>query len=95
MLHGLLSLRRTKTPVAFGGHDRTRLLCASRQLDYVEGLDDGYRWIIDRYDLRKYTARHFSKSIEECLEMFANTLFLTTFLYHFMKRSRGVRVQFT
>lgn len=51
-------------------------------LDFVEGLDDGYRILVEATGWRPATFRHFSKSIEEFLEMLAMTIFLVTFLGH-------------
>jgi hypothetical protein len=54
-------------------------------LDFVEGLDDRYWWILQNYDVTEDLISHFSKSIEETLEMFAMTLFLVVFLSHLMR----------
>lgn len=63
-------------------------------LDFVEGLDKGHEWnlhtmIRDKYGLGKYTVRHFSKSIEEFLEMLGITLFWVSFILHFKNLPNG------
>ncbi len=57
-------------------------------VDFIEGLDKYHKWNIhtmirDRYDLQAYTVRHFSKSMEEFLEMLGVTLFWTAFIQYF------------
>jgi hypothetical protein len=64
-------------------------------LDFVEGLDDGYWWILENYDVSEDLISHFSKSIEETLEMFAMTLFLVVFLSHFMRSYPAIALLFT
>ena len=56
--------------------------------DFVEGLDKKHQWnfhtmIRNKYDLEKYTVRHFSKSLEEFLEMLGITLFWVSFILYF------------
>ena len=67
-------------------------------LDFVEGLDEDhpwnlYTWIVGQVDLADFTAvrfrqtpydtlEHFSRSLEEFLEMLASTLLWVTFLRH-------------
>lgn len=57
-------------------------------LDFFEGLEeyqdkwDIYPWFINHFDVERYTVRHFSKSVEEFLEMVGNTLFWAAFLSH-------------
>jgi len=57
-------------------------------LDFIEGLNKYHKWnihtmILERYELREYTVRHFSKSLEEFLEMSGITLFWTAFIQYF------------
>lgn len=57
-------------------------------LDFIEGMDKTHAWnfqtmIMDKYNLEKYPVNHFSKSIEEFLEMVGITLFWTSFVLHF------------
>ena len=67
-------------------------------LDFIEGLDDDhpwnlYTWIVEWVDLADFTAarfrqtpydtlEHFSRSLEEFLEMLANTFLWVTFRRH-------------
>jgi len=68
--------------------NRIRLLAAiaclglAVVLDFVEGLDDGYRWLSAHTGWPTNAIAHFSKSLEEFLEMLAITLLLVTCLAH-------------
>ena len=80
-------------------------------LDFVEGLDRDHRWnlyttISERYDLAAFTTvrfgqspygtlRHFSRSIEEFLEMLANTILWVLFLQQLTVVASDLRVRFT
>lgn len=44
--------------------------------DFVEGMDGGYRAVVHVTDWEPATIRHFSKSLEETLEMLGMSLFL-------------------
>ncbi len=63
-------------------------------LDYLEGLEDGYIWLLDNTDWSKRVVEHFSKSIEEVMEMFGMTIFLILFLGHSMRLGSSVSVEF-
>ena len=79
-------------------------------LDFVEGLDRDHPWnlytrISQAYDFGDWTEykfghnaydtlRHFSKSIEEFLEMFANTLLWYVFLKRLMEMAPELRFRF-
>ncbi len=79
-------------------------------LDFIEGLSSDhrlniYRTIADRYDLSEFTqARfrhtpyetlvHFSKSIEECIEMMGNSFLWMVFLRQFVRIAADLRVRF-
>ena len=63
-------------------------------MDFVEGLDDGYALLRDALGASNSTIRHFSKSLEECIEMLGMSLFLVLFLSHLMARFRSVRLRF-
>ena len=69
-------------------------LILSQGLDFVEGLDDGYEWLIDTFDWKKGVVEHFSKSIEETLEMFGMTLFLIAFLGQSMRLRASIAIKF-
>jgi hypothetical protein len=78
-------------------------------LDFIEGLDERhpwnvYVWIIDRYDIIEFTeihfdslpyatVQHFSKSIEECLEMAGMTLFWGVFLQYLGRLGCDLRLR--
>lgn len=49
-------------------------------MDFVEGMDDGYRLLVARFGWENDVIRHFSKSVEEFIEMVGMSLFLVTFL---------------
>ena len=80
--------------------ERIRLLCAMTcfaiavALDFVEGMEDGYYWLIETFDWRNETIRHFSKSIEEFIEMLGMTLFLIAFLGQIAHRAQEITVRF-
>ncbi len=63
-------------------------------LDYLEGLDDGYVLLLDNTDWSKRAVEHFSKSIEEVMEMFGMTILLIVFLSHSMRLGSSVSVDF-
>lgn len=79
-------------------------------LDFIEGLDRDHvwnlsAWIADSYDLESFTRlrfdhspytaiRHFSRSIEEFLEMLSNTLLWCVFLRHLMVVASDLHVRF-
>ena len=60
-------------------------------LDFFEGLDEDHAWnlhswIQESFTLSEYTVRHFSKSIEEFLEMCSISLLLMLFIAHLIDR---------
>ncbi len=63
-------------------------------LDYLEGLDDGYILLLENTDWSKRAVEHFSKSIEEVMEMFGMTILLIVFLRHSMRLGSSVSVEF-
>ena len=80
-------------------------------LDFVEGLNQGhpwnlYTWIVERVDLADFTTtrfrqppydtlEHFSRSLEEFLEMLANTFLWVTFLRHVPSVVSNIHVRVT
>ena len=80
-------------------------------LDFIEGLDDDhpwnlYTWIVERVDLADFTTarfrqtpydtlEHFSRSLEEFLEMLANTFLWVTFLKHVPSVAPDVHLSLT
>ena len=63
-------------------------------MDYFEGLEDGYGWWVSNYGGNAKTMAHFSKSIEEFLEMLGITILLVTFLGHLARTARTLRFDF-
>lgn len=63
-------------------------------LDYVEGLDNGYALLLENTDWSEPAVKHFAKSIEEVMEMFGMTIFLTVFLHHAMRLGSAVSIRF-
>ena len=57
-------------------------LAAAVALDYVEGMEDGYRLLVDQTGWSTKTIKHFSKSFEEFLEMLGMSILLILFLRH-------------
>ena len=60
-------------------------------MDFFEGLDKAnpwnpHSWIRETFTISNYTVRHFSKSIEEFLEMCAISLLLMLFTAHLIDR---------
>lgn len=56
-------------------------------MDFVEGLEDGYLVLVDRLRWEEQTVRHFSKSIEEFIEMLGMSVLLVTYLGHVARKS--------
>ncbi|HSH42819.1 MAG TPA: hypothetical protein VK973_11915 [Arenicellales bacterium] len=63
-------------------------------MDFVEGLDEGYRWLTGATGWRADTVRHFSKSLEEFIEMVGMSLFLVTFIGHLARVAPRIRIRF-
>ncbi len=63
-------------------------------MDFFEGLENGYQWLINQTGWRSNTIEHFSKSIEEFLEMFAMTLLLISFIAHLAGQVRNIKLEF-
>lgn len=64
-------------------------------LDFFEGLDPAHplnlhSWIEESYELRTYTVSHFSKALEEFLEMCSIAMLLALFLRHLLDVSGPV-----
>ena len=77
-------------------------------LDFLEGLDRKHPWnlyagLMNSSDVEvlsrrldrptHYTVRHFSKSLEEFLEMFANTLLWSVFLTRLFEIGADLRIR--
>ena len=63
-------------------------------LDFIEGLDDGYRWLEANLDWRVKTVRHFSKSLEEFCEMLGITVLIIYVLGYLPSITRAATVEF-
>lgn len=63
-------------------------------LDFVEGLENGYHWLTQQSGWRTQTIAHFSKSLEEFLEMFAMTLLLLNFVAHLSNLTQRLTFHF-
>lgn len=62
-------------------------------LDYIEGMEDGYRLLIDQTGWRSKTIAHFSKSLEEFLEMLGMSILLILFLRHLTYLASQVEIR--
>jgi len=80
--------------------DRARIVGAlacfavAVSMDFVEGIEDGYVYLVENLDWDNKTIRHFSKSLEEFIEMLGMTLFLVTFLGQIGRRGRELIFRF-
>jgi len=61
--------------------------------DFIEGTIEEYDWV-QAYGLDPYAVLHFSKSVEESLEMLGMTFFLIVFLSHLMRTFRTITLEF-
>ncbi|MBS1270256.1 MAG: hypothetical protein MAG794_01211 [Gammaproteobacteria bacterium] len=63
-------------------------------MDFVEGLDDGYGWLVQTMAWERDTIRHFSKSVEEFVEMVGMSIFLVAFISHLAATAPRLVIQF-
>lgn len=63
-------------------------------MDFVEGLDNGYQWLIQSLHWDAKTIVHFSKSLEEIVEMVGMSIFLVTFLGHLARTAPRLTIDF-
>lgn len=75
------------------------LLVLAVVADFFEGLDldhplNLHGWIYWTWDLSEYQVRHYSKSIEEFMEMLAMTLLWITFLRHLVSIAPHIELRF-
>ena len=75
------------------------LLVLAVVADFFEGLDIEHPlnllgWIETTWDLSEYQVRHYSKSIEEFLEMLAITVLWVVFLRHLVRIAPRLELQF-
>jgi hypothetical protein len=64
-------------------------------LDYIEGLENGYDGVAERFDIDDDAVTHFAKALEEWIEMLGTTCLLIGFLTHFMRASPLVSIRFS
>lgn len=64
-------------------------------LDYVEGVENGYLMLVESLSWPEKTIAHFSKSLEEFLEMLGMSFFLILFLDHLGFLSESTEVRFS
>ncbi len=63
------------------------------ELDFVEGLDNQpYSGIAGFFSTEDYRIRHMSKALEEFVEMFGTTIFLTVFLKNLFRLSQEWKI---
>ncbi|MGB5721450.1 MAG: hypothetical protein WBM34_12225 [Woeseiaceae bacterium] len=75
------------------------LLVLAVVADFFEGLDidssfNLHGWIKATWDLSEYQVRHYSKSIEEFMEMLAMTLLWVVLLRHLVRIAPRIELQF-
>lgn len=63
-------------------------------MDFVEGLDDGYGWLAASTGWQTGTIRHFSKSLEELVEMLGMSIFLVSFIGHLARVAPRLELRF-
>ena len=62
-------------------------------MDYLEGLKAPvFADIASTLHVHRASVIHFSKALEEVIEMFATSIFLVSFLTYFFDRYRSVRM---
>ena len=70
------------------------MVVVALQLDFFEGIEGCHAAVAAQLGLRTYTVRHFSKVLEESLEMLALIFLVVIFLNQLMTRSRSITVAF-
>lgn len=80
--------------------DRVRVIAAlgcfaaAVVLDYFEGIDGAYLGIANALEMPLPIVVHYSRSLEETIEMLGMTLFLVTFLGHLARHTGTLAVRF-
>ena len=64
-------------------------------LDFIEGIDGAHEKVAKQWSARRYVVRHYSKSLEEFLEMFGTTLLLAVFLNHIARIAPRIEIRFS
>lgn len=75
------------------------LLVLAVVADFFEGLEmdhpiNLHGWIKDTWDLSTYQVRHYSKSVEEFMEMLSMTFLWIVFLRHMVRIAPGIQLRF-
>jgi hypothetical protein len=60
----------------------------------LEGIDEMVEYLARALSVSDYTVRHISKSAEEFVEMFGQTLLLVTFQRHLAAIAEGSKLEF-
>jgi len=68
-------------------------------LDFVEGMEKEHVWniqtmIVTQFRLEEDTVRHFSKAIEETIELLGTTFLWTAFLSHLSRIAGKIQIRF-
>ena len=68
-------------------------------IDFIEGMEKEHAWniqtmIVTQFRLEKNTVRHFSKAIEETIELFGTTFLWTAFLIHLSRVAGKIQIRF-
>jgi len=80
--------------------DRLRLCAAigcfvvAVGMDFVEGLENGYAWLTTATGWEVDATRHFSKSLEELVEMIGMSLFLVAFIAQLARTAPRLDLRF-
>lgn len=69
------------------------LYLAAIGLDFVEGIPGGHNSIQKLLNVDNYTVRHFSKSLEEFMEMLGTTFIMLSLLKHLFLSTQEVRLR--
>ena len=59
-------------------------------MDFVEGLENGYLWFEYVFGWMPQSVEHYSKSVEEFIEMVGMSLFLIIFLAYIPQLSKSI-----
>ena len=67
-------------------------LGAAVGIDFIEGMENGFRYVSESTGIPIKTVSHFSKSLEEFIEMLGLTFFLMLFLRYLMIQTYHVTI---
>lgn len=86
--------KELKTELLWIGYLALGCYAAAVSIDFLEGIRGFYFWLSEIFHADERALSHFSRVLEEFLEMFGTTLFLTTFLRHLMSKTNKISVIF-